>query len=203
MDAVQDRESLLERLNQAVRLPEDFGGLPTVVRLLDRLAAVQPSRGDHVWIPDTNGRLAPSAMLRQSFPDAEVHVVASQYGEDAHRRGWLRLDRTLTPAEHSVVVDTAVVWSRNNRSLQEVVDEFGPPSVIFGSTDPDRPKTISYTTSDPAAPVVAFHLGFAPPEADTGSDEGPSTSPVLLAVRVHDGFVGGWEVTPLGESRFG
>lgn len=48
MDADRDRESLLERLNQAVRLPEDFGGLPTVVRLLDRLTAVEPSRGDHV-----------------------------------------------------------------------------------------------------------------------------------------------------------
>ncbi|WP_328469549.1 hypothetical protein [Streptomyces sp. NBC_00448] len=48
VDADRDRESLLERLNQAVRLPEDFGGLPTVVRLLDRLTAVEPSRGDHV-----------------------------------------------------------------------------------------------------------------------------------------------------------
>ncbi|WP_328469541.1 hypothetical protein [Streptomyces sp. NBC_00448] len=81
--------------------------------------------------------------------------------------------------------------------------EFGPPSVTFGSTEPDRPKTVSYATSDPAAAVVAFHLGFAPPETDTGSGKGSPTSPALLAVRVHDGFFGGWEVTPLGESQFG
>lgn len=156
-----------------------------------------------MWIPDTNARLAPSTMLRQGFPDADVHVVASLYGEDAHRRGWLRLDRTLTPAEHSAVVDTATSWSRNNRSLQEVVAEFGPPSVTFGSTEPDRPKTVSYATSDRAAAVVAFHLGSAQPETDTGSGKGPWTSPALLTVRVHDDFFGGWEITPVGESQFG
>jgi hypothetical protein len=197
---VCDRERLVERLNQAVRRPAEFGGLPGVARLLDRLAASDPPGGEQVWIPDTNARLAPSTLMRDGFPSRDIHVVASQYGEDAHRRGWLRLDRTLTPAELSVLVDGAAAWSRDDRSLHEIVAEFGPASVTFGSTDPIHPKTLSYATDDPTAPVVAFHLGAARTEPRAGSGEPDSA--VLLAVRIHDGFFGGWELTPCGEDMF-
>lgn len=192
---VCDRDALVERFNRVVRRPAEFGGLAEVARLLGRLAAGEPQGGEQVWIPDTNARLAPSMMFREGFSAPEIHVAASQYGEDAHRRGWLRLDRTLTAAEHSFVVDNAASWSENDRSLREIVAEFGLPSVTFGATDPDLPKTVSYAGDDRAAPVVAFHLGAAPSGADSVGDA------VLLAVRVHDGFFGsGWEITPFGES---
>lgn len=197
-----DPGRLLERLNQAVRLPEESGGLPAVVRLLDQLAASEAQGTHQVWIPDTNGRLAPSMMLREGFPAPDIHVVASQYGEDAHRRGWLRLDRTLTSAEHADVVERALTWSQNDRSLHELVAEFGPPSVTFGSTDPDRPKTVSYVTDDRTAPVAAFHFGSARTGAAAGTGDGSRVGAVLLGVRVHDDFLGGWELTPFGEDRF-
>lgn len=200
VEANSDRERLLVRLNQAVRRPEDFGGLPVVAHLLDQLAASAPQGLDVVWIPDTNARLAPSALMRDAFSDPDVHVVASQYGEDAHRLGWLQLDRTLTPTEHSALVDGAAAWSRSDRSLHEIVAEFGPPSVTFGSTDPVRSKTLSYATDDRTAPVIAFHLGSARPETYAGSGE-PGCA-ALLAVRIDDGFIGGWGLTPFGEDLF-
>ncbi|MDD1061428.1 hypothetical protein NMG29_24970 [Streptomyces cocklensis] len=155
-----------------------------------------------MWIPDTNARLAPSMMLREGFPAPEIHVTASQYGEDAHRRGWLRLDRTLTAAEHSDIVDSSATWSGEDRSLHEIIAEFGPPSVTFGPTDPDRPKTLSYATSDRRTPVVAFHLGSAGTDTEAGSGDGPAAGAVLLAVRVNDDLFGGWELTPFGETTF-
>ncbi|MFJ1939052.1 hypothetical protein ACIOGZ_41170 [Kitasatospora sp. NPDC088160] len=196
----REHERLLEKFNQAVRHPEEFGGLSTVASLLDRIAVSEPRTAGSVWIPDTNARLAPSAMLRGAFPDSDIYVIASQYGEDAHRRGWLRLDRTLTPAEHSVVVDGAVAWSETDRSLPEIVAEFGPPSVTFGPQAPRRPKTLTYATADRAAPVVAFHLGAA--QAEPSAEEQMPASAALLAVRVHDDFFDGWELTPFGLDRF-
>ncbi|MFJ4095068.1 hypothetical protein ACIPYS_26060 [Kitasatospora sp. NPDC089913] len=193
---------LLEEFNQAVRRPDEFGGLSVVARLLDRIAEGEQRTTGSVWIPDTNARLAPSAMLRGAFPDSDVSVIASQYGEDAHRRGWLRLDRDLTPAEHAGVVDRAVAWSESDRSLGDILAEFGPPSVTFGPQDPHRPKTLSYATDDPMAPVVAFHLGSARADSDPGAGDPESTGAVLLAVRVRDDFFDGWELTPSGLGRF-
>ncbi|MFI0901527.1 hypothetical protein [Streptomyces sp. NPDC020983] len=185
-----ERAEMLVRLNLAVRRPAAYGGLTAVARLLDALAQAGPEGGDAVWIPDTTARLASSGFLREAFPRPQVHVVASQYGEDAHRRGWLRLDRTLTAGEHAVLAGKAVGWADSDRTLHEVTGEFGPPSAVFGPGDPDLPKTLGYATADRAAPFVAFHFGAARAGADGAA---------LLAVRVHDGFVDGWTVTPWGE----
>ncbi|WP_344552342.1 hypothetical protein [Kitasatospora saccharophila] len=195
-------ERLLEEFNRTVRRPDEFGGLSEVVRLLDRLAASERGTTGSVWLPDTNARLAPSGLLRGAFPDSDIYVIASQYGEEAHRRGWLQLDRRLTPAEHAVVVDKAVAWSETDRSLPEILANFGPPSVTFGPQDPYRPKTLSYATDDPSAPVVAFHLGSAQADSDPGPEDRPSAAVVLLAVRVRDDFLDGWELTPSGLDRF-
>lgn len=197
-----DRERLLEQFNRAVRRPEDFGGLSAVARLLDRLAATEPHGEDHGWIPDTNARMAPSSMLREILADPDIHVAASQYGEDAHRRGWLRPDRTLTPSEHCVLVDSAATWSKDDHSFHEITATFGSPSVTFGSTDPGGPRTLSYVTADRTAPVVAFHLGSARNGTSAVPSDAPSTGAALLAVRVNDDLFGRWEVTPLGEIYF-
>ncbi len=200
--AGRERELLLARFNRAVRRPEDHGGLPAVARLLDRIAAGDPQTAGSVWLPDTNARLAPSAMFRAAFPDTDVHVTASQYGEDAHRRGWLRLDRTLTPTEHSALVDGAVAWSQTDRSLTEILAEYGPPSITFGPEEPHHPKTLSYATDDRTAPVVAFHVGTAQTGPRPERDDRASAVAALLAVRVRDDFFGGWELTPLGLEHF-
>ncbi|MCX4757552.1 hypothetical protein [Kitasatospora purpeofusca] len=200
--ADRDGERLLKEFNQAVRRPDEFGGLSTVARLLDRIAASEQSATGPLWIPDTNARLAPSAMLRGIFPDPDISVIASQYGEDAHRRGWLQLDRRLTPAEHATVVDRAVAWSETDRSLVDILAEFGPPSVTFGPPERYRPKTLSYATDDPSAPVVAFHLGSAQAESDPGSGDRMAAGADLLAVRIRDDLRDGWKITPSGVDRF-
>ncbi|MGW5353644.1 hypothetical protein ACWERV_24415 [Streptomyces sp. NPDC004031] len=194
------RERLLARLNRAVRRPSEHGGLAAVARLLDELAAAGAGgggaeAGEAVWIPDTVARLAPSAFLREAFPGPDVHVVASQYGEDAYRRGWLRLDRTLTGAEHAALAEAVVAWAADDRTLPEVLGAFGPPSVVFGPEDPELPKTLGYAAGDRTARFVTFHLGAARAEAGTGTAG-------LLAVRLHDGFLDGWALTPWGETQF-
>ncbi len=170
--------------------------------LLDELAEFAPQDGDHVWLPDTNRRPAPSTMVRLAFPDADIHVAASQFGEDAHRLGRLRLDRTLTRTEHAVLVDRAVAWSKHDRSLDEIIAAFGPPSVTFGSPDPDRPKTLGHATADRTAPVVAFHLGHAQAGTEPAANGVPPDGVALLAVRVREDFVRGRRVTPRGGSYF-
>ncbi|MFI0939696.1 hypothetical protein [Streptomyces sp. NPDC021020] len=185
------RELLLGALNAAVRRPGEHGGLGVVARLLGELAAREPWGGEAVWLADTNARLTPSMLLREGFSGADVHVVASQYGEDAYRRGWLRLDRTLTAGEHAGLVAGVLGWAGSDRTLLDVVGEFGAPSVVFGPADPGLPKTLGYAARERTEPFVTFHLGAAAEEA------------ALLAVRVDDGFLDGWALTPWGESRFG
>jgi hypothetical protein len=36
----------------------------------------------------------------------------------------------------------------------------------------------------------------------TSAPPGEPGGAVLLAVRIHDGFLGGWELTPIGEDGF-
>lgn len=194
-----DRDRLLERFNRAVRRPESFGGLAGLGVLLDQIARTEQQSVDTVWIPDTNARLSPSTMLREFFADPDIHVAASQYGEDAYRRGWLCLDRALTPEEHAVLVDAAVMWARTDRTVHDIVAEFGPASVTFGDPDPRRPKTLSYG-SDRNAPVVAFHLGPARAGTIPSSERSPVVGAPLLGVRVCDDFPGRWELTPYGEA---
>lgn len=81
------RDQLLDRFNQAVRQPARFGGVAELGRLLDQLAAAEDRGEPKMWIPDTNARLNPSGFFREFFGDPEIHVVASQHGEDAFRRG--------------------------------------------------------------------------------------------------------------------
>jgi hypothetical protein len=181
--------SLLSRFNDAVRRPSEHGGLAVLPLLLDQLAAAERQSEEIVWIPDVNARLSPAGIMRAFFPDPEVHIAASQYGEDAFRRGWLRLDRTLDAAEFAQLIDSVLNWAEVDRTIHDVVAEYGPVSVTFGDLDPRRPKTLAYAGTDRDAPFVTFHLGAAPTESEA----------VLLGVRTHEDFFGGWTFTPHGE----
>ncbi|MFC8720505.1 hypothetical protein [Kitasatospora sp. NPDC057198] len=188
---------LRDESNAAVRRPDRLAetgpaALAVLAALIDRLDAADPLPGPAdapgtVWLPDTNGRLDGAMMLRGSFPDADLTVIASQYGEDAHRRGRLVPDRVLAPDEHARLVDRAVDWADQDHELPEVLAEFGTPSVVYGDPAPERPKTLAYLGADRTAPVVTFHL-------DTGG--------VLLAARATDEFPAGWAVTPAGLDQY-
>ncbi|MFD8597840.1 hypothetical protein ACFV1L_22825 [Kitasatospora sp. NPDC059646] len=185
------RAELLDAFNDAVRRPELFGGPAAVVALLDALAAADPDGdpdGDRGtgWTPGTDAPTV-STLLRDSFGDADPPLVASQYGEDAHRRGWLRLDRALADEDLRALLDRALDWSEDGRRLPEVLAEFGDPSVVYGDPAPDAPKTLGYAGEDRRGPVAAFHFG---------------PGGVLYAVRVGENPLGDWGLTPAGRKLF-
>ncbi|MFD8479351.1 hypothetical protein [Kitasatospora sp. NPDC059673] len=176
------RAELLDSLNDAVRRPELFGGTATVVELLD---ALNGERGT-AWIADTNARNV-STLLRGGFGEADAPLVASQYGEDAHRRGWLRLDRALGGEELRGLLDRVLDWAEDRRQLADVISEFGEPSVVYGDPAPDAPKTFGYASEDRDAPVAAFHFG---------------AHGVLYAVRIGENLLGDWALTSDGVKLF-
>ena len=159
--------------------------------LLDALAAGAAAPEGTRWIVDDNARLDMAALTRYSFPQPEIHVVAAEYGAAAHKYGWLRLDRTMLDCEYTSLVDTAKDWAESDRTLDDVLQAFGQPSVTFGEPDPRLPKTLGYASVDLTAPLAVFHLDEA----------GDAPSARLLAFRAGDGFFGATlSFTPLGNA---
>lgn len=188
------REELVDRLNQALRRPAKFGGLGVLRQMLEQLAATEPEAGPTVWVPDSNARMNPPGFFRAFFPDLEIHVIASQHGEDAFRRGWLRLDRTLDASEFGRLIDSVLPWSEADRSIHEVVAEYGPASIVFGDPDMRRPKTLGYATFDREAPFVVFHFDAGEVVPDGAAASGAA----LLGVRAGEDFFRSWATTPRG-----
>ncbi len=194
-----ERSRLLGQFNRAVRQPAPFGGLSTLPLLLDKLADAERHGEQTLWIPDTNARLSPAVLMREYFPDPAIHVAASQYGEDAFRRGWLHLDRVLDHAEFDRLVSGSQTWAKADRTFHDIVSEYGSASITFGDPDPQRPKTMGYASADREAPFVAFHLGTAATAKDSRPDDPEESAAVLLAVRIHEDFFKGWQFTPQGD----
>lgn len=153
--------------------------------LLDQLAAAEGQTEGTVWVADAHQRLSIAKAFQSFFADPEIHVMASQYGEDAFRRGWLRLDRALEREELDRLLDGVLPWSKSPRTLHDVITEYGPASITFGDPDPRRPKTLGYATCDREAPFVVFHLDAADSIASQ------------LAVRTHYDFA----FTPRGKKQ--
>ncbi|MFC1410548.1 hypothetical protein ACEZCY_14920 [Streptacidiphilus sp. N1-12] len=187
-----ERGRLLDRFNAAVRVPAAHGGVACLPPLLDALALAEGgAEPDGArWIVDSNARLNAAAMMRRCFPDPEIHEVASEYGAAAYRRGWLRLDRTLPVQQHTHVVETAETWvEEDDRTLDQVLQTYGRPSVTFGDPDPCLPKTLGYASADHDIPLAVFHFAQA---ADTPSAR-------LLAFRAGEGPFGArMAFTPFG-----
>ena len=185
------RAGVLDQFNTAVRRPLAHGGLECLPSLLDALAGGEAAPEGTRWIVDANTRLDMAALTPYSFPQPEIHVVAAEYGAAAHARGWLRLDRTMLDREYTRLVDTAEVWAESDRTLDEVLQAYGRPSVTFGEPDPHLPKSLGYASGDLTAPLALFHLDEA----------GDAPSARLLAFRAGDGFFGAsLSFTPLGNA---
>ncbi|MFD7641605.1 hypothetical protein ACFV4P_13215 [Kitasatospora sp. NPDC059795] len=193
-------DGLIEKLNQAVRRPEAHGGVPVLPLLLDLIAEAGPQTEDALWIPDANERLSSAPFVRDHFTDPAVHVTASQYGEDAYRRGWLHLDRSLSATDHAALLDRAAVWAGTDRTLHDVLDEFGPASVTFGDPAPHLAKTLGYASSDRGAPFVVFHFAPAPGKSATVPEPVESAGAALLAVRGLPRALFGLKLTPRGRA---
>ncbi|GGN40668.1 hypothetical protein [Streptomyces fuscichromogenes] len=182
---------VLDEFNAAVRCPGAHGGLARLPLLLDALAEDAARSDGTRWIVDDNARLDMAALLRYCFPQPEIHVVAAEYGAAAHKRGWLRLDRALRTHDHTSLVETAEDWAETDRTLDDVVHEYGPPSAVFGDQDPRSAKTLGYAPGDRTAPLAVFHFGEA----------GDASSARLLAFRSGDDlFTTSIGFTPFGDA---
>lgn len=65
----------------------------------------------------------------------------------------------------------------------DVLEAFGPPSVLLGGTNPRYGKTLGYLAPDSAEPIIWFHLWNG---TDPGCEPGRPPShdqPLLVAVR--------------------
>ncbi|OUC91220.1 hypothetical protein [Streptosporangium minutum] len=202
------RDYLVDRLNHALRRPEMFGGETALLLLLDHL--VYAERQDEAWAEErqameSRGAFTPTGVtgaFRALVPGAYQCGVASVYAEFVRARGWLQADRVLTADEHESMRQKLSTWVAQDRVLSEVLETFGPPSVLFGGNNPLYGKTLGYLTDQAKEPMLFFHLwNGTDPEAESTwppiYDE-----PVLLAVRYGTGpFRDTFTFTPEGHKR--
>ncbi|MCO8276678.1 hypothetical protein M1L60_39475 [Actinoplanes sp. TRM 88003] len=199
------------RVNDVVRRPGSYGPDEVAERLLlEAMAAVDGSleRWQAEFDELRNRGAVVSTGARGAFrvvlpSDAVRYATASVYAEVAHRCGWLDLDRSLSEGEYQHLADTIGQWAAADRTLTDALETYGRPSVWIGGTNPSWPKTLAYTTADPAAALICIHLWNAPAETPRGADpRSVVPEPVVLAVRHRPGrFHDSFSYTPEGVRR--
>ncbi|GGO71717.1 hypothetical protein [Nonomuraea cavernae] len=202
------RAYLRDRLNQALRRPGMFGGEMTLRLLLDHLTYAE--RDDAAWAEELRVLEARGARDALGVTGAFTTVVAgdyesgvaSIYAEFVRDRGWLDIDRTLTTAEYASIRREVDAWVAQDRTLTEVRETFGPPSVLFGGGNALYGKTLAYATERVTQPMVFFHL-WNGTDPETGPTWPPAYhEPILLAVRRGRGpFKDTFTFTPRGSMR--
>ncbi|MFC4068330.1 DUF7710 domain-containing protein [Actinoplanes subglobosus] len=189
-----------KQLNDVLRHPGMYGRDEMAERLLlEAMAAVDDSldrwSAECQELRDHDAFTATGVMGSYSriLPaDSCRDAATSVYAEIAHRLGWLELDRALSPAEFQRLDAEVDEWVHEDRTVDELVETFGDPSVRIGPSSEVRPKTFAYTTADPGSPLISFHLGHDLPQA-------ARTTLVVLAVRHRrGGFADAFSFTPAG-----
>ncbi|MFF5170768.1 hypothetical protein ACFY25_34605 [[Kitasatospora] papulosa] len=205
------RAYLIDQLNLALRRPGMFGteGELALRMLMDHLLFVecQPealAKQQRIW--EEHGAWSSTGVagvFRELVPEHYYEYgIASVYAEFAHCRGWLKPDRVLDRDEYEVLRGAVRQWADEDRVWTDVVDEFGTPSMLFGSNNPYYGKTLGYLTENPEEPMVSFHLwnGSAPGTEQSWPPE--YEEPLLLAVRFGTGlFRQTFTFTPEGQRR--
>lgn len=129
-------------------------------------------------------------------------ATASIYAEIAHRCGWLEPDRSLSMAEYQKMAAGVDDWVTQDRTLSQVIETFGAPSLWIGGTNPLYSTTLAYITAD-LDDLICIHLWNT--VANTAPGAGPRgvhPEPVVLAVRHRPGnFPGSFSFTPEGLRR--
>ena len=90
--------------------------------------------------------------------DASRGATASVYAGIAHRCNWLDLDRALSKAEYRQLAADIDSRVAEDRTLSQVIDDFGPPSLCIGATHALHSKTLAYTTADRDDDLICVHL---------------------------------------------
>lgn len=203
------RAYLVGRLNAALPRPEMFGGEIALRTLIEHLAFVdgrEQAWGEENQALRAGGAFQPTGVIggfALLLPDhRDQKAAASVYAEFAHRSGWLELDRTLTSEEYQALRRDVPDWCAENKWFTDVVESFGPPSLLIGGTNPQFSKTLGYATARPEDPMVFFHLWNGTRPGNPPSGPPMYGQPVVMAVRCGDGpFADTFTFTPEGAHR--
>jgi hypothetical protein len=142
---VEIRAYLVDQLNHALRRPGMFGreSEPALRMLMDHLLFVECQPGalaEQRRVREERGAWSSTGVagvFRELIPDRyDEYGIASVYAEFAHRRDWLEPDRVLDRDEYAVLLGAVRQWAGEDRVWTDVVDEFGSPSMLFGSNNP-------------------------------------------------------------------
>ncbi|MEV4296036.1 hypothetical protein [Microbispora rosea] len=136
------RRHHLKQVNGVLRRPGMYGRDETAERLLlEAMAAVDGSltrwRAECDRLRERDAFTATGVMgaYRDILPaDALRDATASVYAEIAHRLGWLEPDRALSAAGFRQLSADIGGWVARDRTLSEVIETFGPPSLWIGRT---------------------------------------------------------------------
>ncbi|WP_049563008.1 hypothetical protein [Nonomuraea sp. SBT364] len=202
------RDYLVRQLNSALRRPGMYGGETSLRVVIDHLLHLEHS--DEAWAAEMESlesrgawtSIGVSGAFRELIPGPYEYGMASVYSEFARARSWLEADRTLTTDEYEQMRAQIPTWVTHDHPLSEVINTFGPPSLLLGGSNPYYGKTLGYLTGPANTPVIFFHLwNGADPEAESTwpprYDE-----PVLLAIRCGTGdFKTSFTFTPEGLRR--
>lgn len=182
----------LGRLNDALRRPGMWGGETTLRLFLDAVAFIEGRSA--VWQQEQDTLRDRGAFTALGVRGAFARVlpgyedegaVASVYAEIAWRHGWLTMDRVMATEEHQRLCLDAD-WCDRDRSLDDVLDELGPPSVRCGGGNPRYSQTLVYAAADRTCGLVSFH--FAGTYDWQAPQPQPESPPALVAVRHGDGL---------------
>ncbi len=205
------RKHHLSQVNSVLRRPGMYGRDEMAERLLlEAMAAVDGSlpqwRAECDRLRERGAFAATGVMGAYSTllpADGLRDATASVYAEIAHHLGWLKLDRALSATEFEQLSDDIGGWVTQDRTLPEVIETFGPPSLWIGGTSRFYPKTLAYTTADRGDDLICVHLwNAAASTAPETSMRGVHPEPMVLAVRHRPGnFPGSFSFTPEGLHR--
>lgn len=165
-DAV--RAYLVEQLNFALRRPGMYGGELAIRMLFDHLLFVEQRSqawNEEMHALEERGAWAATG-VQGAFdcllPGDHGYSVSSVYAEIARRLGWLVPDRVLDSASYASLRQTAGVWAAQDRVWGDVVARFGPPSVLFGGTNPLYGKHWATWPKSMGKPWCSSTCGTAP-----------------------------------------
>lgn len=180
------RTRLLGDLNSALRRPGMYapghGGVALVEWIMHTLAYLD-GLADLGWFRqecerrDFFSNAGVSGVMRRFLEAPGAHDVLSVHAEIARNRGWLRPDRPPLPSqEYRDLRARLEEWADRDRTHQDVLEAFGPPTLHLGGSSPLYGKAVGYHCEDPAESTVFFHLWNS---MDSGLEQ-----PILLATRV-------------------
>lgn len=186
------RRHHLKQVNGVLRRPGMYGRDEAAEwLLLEAMAAVDGSLAG--WFTERDGLRERAAFTSTGVVGAYRSILpasclrdatASVYAEIAHRLGWLEVDRALSAQELQRMRAEIGGWVAQDRTLSQVVEAFGPPSVQIGGTNPFYPKTFAYTTADRDDDLICLHLWNALAGRPSGIGvRGVHPEPVVLAAR--------------------